>query len=162
MELPETRAEIRFTRTPIYRAIRRHDLAALHRALRRSSTTSPPSSTAAALCRDENTRFSYVHLVVVVADAESESRLVPFVYALSNAGVDPDAIDCRRRTTLQLAVVKRLPGVARALLRIGSDQARRDYRALIARQPEPHRSVHGVTQSADRKELKNGFNLNNH
>jgi hypothetical protein len=148
MEVPETQSEIRFTRTAIYRAIRNHDLQALHRALRRQSVVASVAtqSTPSVLSRDEHTLFTYIHLVVVVADADCEHRLVPFVYALTNAGVDVDAVDCRRRTAVDLAIFKRLASIMEALLRTGADQARQgdSYKRQIARQPEPYRYCVGM------------------
>jgi len=141
-----TQSEIRFTRTALYRAIRHHDLAALHRSIRRQLTIAsvgPHQAPPSVVGRDEHTGFTYVHLVVVVADAECESRLVPFVYALSNAGVDLDAVDCRQRTAIELAITKRLASIMEALLRAGAGQTRDggDYcRRLINNQkPESHR-----------------------
>jgi hypothetical protein len=91
--------------------------------------------------RDEQTRFSYLHLVVVVADPATEKHLVPFVHALSNAGVELDAMDCRQRTALNIAVVKKLCAIVAALLRCGCEQSTGVYRSLIAKlKPSPERS----------------------
>jgi ankyrin repeat protein len=89
--------------------------------------------------RDQHTQFTYLHLVIVVAEPDSEPNLLPQIYALSNAGIDIDAVDCRHRTALQLAITKRLTSFVTALLRAGADPTTFDYRTLISKQPEPHR-----------------------
>ena len=102
------------------------------------------------LCDDERTLFAYIHLVVVAATPATERSHVPMIYQLANAGVDVDAVDCRRRTALELAVVKHFVELMVALLRVGADQSKSDYRRMIAdRATTAAVPVDGDVQAAD-------------
>jgi len=92
--------------TSIYRAIANRSHTDLLRALgsrtdpRSGGVKSSPSSYVSfkiaeddvTLC-EADTRFSYMHIVAIVTVPDTEQRMLPMVYLLSNSGVDVNAVD---------------------------------------------------------------------
>ena len=81
--------------------------------------------------RDPEYHFTYLHLLVNFATPQNESRLLPIVYQLSNAGIDVNAVDSRGRTALEMAIEKQCSAILAALIRVGVDISERNYRKLI-------------------------------
>lgn len=85
--------------------------------------------------RDELTGGSYLHRIVEncrTVPSSDEMRAVPLVYALSNAGIDMDAVDSRGNTALRMSIKYRLLDIMVACLKAGAS-ADQNEEELIAK-----------------------------
>ena len=55
-----------------------------------------------------HTRYTYLHLLVMLVTREDQEKCLPIVYQLSNAGADLNAADATGATPLQMAIDKGL------------------------------------------------------
>ncbi len=120
-----------FVRSEIYHAIRACDPSATLAAIRSNGSDLK--------LRNSDFGSTYFHLVANTAMRATEMALVPVVYQLAMAGLDVNVEDFKGVTALDIAISRELRHILVALIRVGADLSRKDYRLELEKQNLQHR-----------------------